>query len=254
MSFVDLVAPVRKLFDSSGIGEVLATTRDSGKTVFSTLSFGLAILAAAIDASVANAGVLTYKLTGTLSGSLNGTSFTNASFTITADADPANFTSANFVGGLAPGKYTTAVSTMIIEGFASFIITSPNFGPFIVDYTPVAQTPTPLIVGAFGIVDVATTTAKGLAASGSASGDLFNGPGSIVGVFSTDSQPLQTTAGNLVIVATSNNGNDPVFPATFTASASAAVPEPASIAIFSLGALGLACRTRFGSGLSKHRR
>lgn len=67
MSFVDLVAPVRKLFDSSGIGEVLATTRDSGKTVFSTLSFGLAILAAAIDASVANAGVL-YVLSGSGSG------------------------------------------------------------------------------------------------------------------------------------------------------------------------------------------
>jgi hypothetical protein len=254
MSFVDLVASVRKLFDSSGIAEVLATMRASGKRGFSTLVFSLAMLGAAIDASVANAGVLTYKLTGTLSGSLNGTSFTNASFTITADADPANFTIANFVGGLAPGKYTTAVSTMIIEGFASFIITSPNFGPLIVDYTPVAQTPTPLIGGAFGIVDVATLTATGLVASGASVGDIFNGPGSINGVFSTDSQPLQTTAGNLVIVATNTNGNNTVFPGTFTASASAAVPEPASIAIFSLGALGLACRTRFGSGLSKHRR
>jgi hypothetical protein len=135
---------------------------------------------------------------------------------------------------------------MSIQGFASFIITSSNFGPLITDYTPVVQSPSPLIVGAFGIVDVATTTAKGLGASGSSSGDLFNGPGSIVGVFSTDAQTLSTTAGNLVIVGTSNNGNDPVFPATFTASASAAVPEPASIAIFALGALGLACRTRFG--------
>ena len=254
MSFVDLVIPVRKLFNSSSFAEVLATMRASGKTWFSTLVFSLAMLGAAIDTSVANAGVLTYKLTGTLSGSLNGISFTNASFTITADADPANFTNANFVGGSAPGKYTTAVSTMSIEGFASFIITSPNFGPLIVDYTPVAQTPTPLIVGAFGIVDVATTTATALAASGSSVGDIFNGPGSINGVFSTDSQPLQTTAGILVIVETSTNGNNTVFPATFTASASAAVPEPASIAIFALGALGLACRTRFGSGLSKHRR
>jgi hypothetical protein len=80
----------------------------------------------------AHAAVATYTLSGgKISGTLDGVSFSDADFTITADADPDNF-----VPGLVfgfPLLSQPGVSTMTIAGFTPFQITNANFGPFLAD-------------------------------------------------------------------------------------------------------------------------
>ena len=82
--------------------------------------------------SSAHAAVVTYTLSGgTISGTLGGVSFTGASYTITADADPSNFVPGTVF--TIPVLSQSAVSTMTIDGFAPFQITTANFGIFLAD-------------------------------------------------------------------------------------------------------------------------
>jgi hypothetical protein len=183
--------------------------------------------------NAANAGVTTYTLSGgTINGTLNGVSFSGANFTITADADPANFVPGVIAG--SPGLSQTAVSTMTIVGFATFKITNANFGPFLIDLS--ANIPG-FAFGGFGF-DVDTPNGEAFAAFGSASS--LSGNVTVTGALNlSDNFIFTTDAGNLVVTSFVDSG------ATFTGEfPSSAVPEPTSMAIFGLGSLGMAYRAR----------
>jgi hypothetical protein len=188
----------------------------------------------------ASAGLVTYTLTGGLiDGTLNGVAFSGANYTITAEADPSNFTSTTLIQGSSsfPTQYASAVSTMTIDGFAPFQITNANFGPVILDFTDAVPG---IFFGGFGIVNFTTQDIDGFAAFGGLVGDALNGPGTISGNSVADTGiTFTTTAGNLII---DTDVDGP--PGVFTASGSPAVPEPTSMAIFGMGALGFAYRNR----------
>ncbi len=81
------------------------------------------LLSCVLMVSSAHAAVVTYTLSGgTIDGTLNGVSFTGANYTITADADPSNFVPGTVF--TIPVLSQSAVSTMTIDGFAPFQITS----------------------------------------------------------------------------------------------------------------------------------
>lgn len=183
----------------------------------------------------AHAAVATYTLSGgTISGTLDGVSFLDANFTITADADPDNFVVGLF-GGFAPMLSQPATSTMTIDGFATFQITSPNFAVFLSDFSFDAPG---AAFGGFGLDLDSMSEARGFAAVGlvpSLSGNV-----TIIGDLTLSSDtPFMTDAGVLVVTDFSD------FGATFTGEfPPSAVPEPTSMAIFGLGALGMAYRAR----------
>lgn len=187
-------------------------------------------------------GAVNYTLTGgAITGTLNGTAFTNANFTITAVADPADFVLGNVMG--VPYGHVTATSTMTIDGFASFQITTADFGPFIADYS--AYFGPGAFIAAFSYTSNSTTgDQEGLYVSGLGTGDLVYGPGRLDGTFgyfnsdADNTLTLSTTSGNLIISSILSNS------ATFTAGDVGAVPEPTSLAIFGIGVLCVAIQAR----------
>jgi len=185
----------------------------------------------------ANAAVATYTLSGgTIDGTLDGVSFSGANFTITADADPANFV-LGFLPGPVPIPILSqpATSTMTIVGFATFKITTANFGPFLADFSAFAGPG--FAFGGFGF-DIDTPNGGGFAASGlvpSLSGNV-----TVTGGLTLSEDVIFTTdAGDLVVTSFDNNGA--MYTGEFPSSA---VPEPTSMAIFGLGSLGMAYRAR----------
>jgi hypothetical protein len=197
-----------------------------------------AVVVVGAMATNAMAAVVTYTLTGGgITGTLNGTAFSGKDFTITATADPSTFSQGSLNGSI-PIVYTTAASTMTIDGFAPFQVTSSNFGVFIADYSSVFPG---TFAGGFGIVDLVSDGSVGIASVGSPTGDPLNGPGMISGSTGADNYTYTTTAGNLSLSLINISDGVPV---TFTAGGSPAVPEPTSMAIFGLGALGFAYRNR----------
>ena len=190
------------------------------------------LLSCVLMVSSAHAAVVTYTLSGgTIDGTLDGVSFTGANFTITADADPSNFVPGTVFG--APLLSQPAVSTMTIDGFASFQITNANFGPFLAD---VANLVGPGI-GYGGFAFPEGELLRGIAAIGPLSSLSSNVTvtGALEG---TADFTFTTTAGDLIFTSVSGNGT---FNGEFPSSA---VPEPTSMAIFGLGALGMAYRAR----------
>ena len=177
----------------------------------------------------AQAGIVTYTLAGgTIDGSLNGTSFSGANFTITANADPKDFVDGTLTG--SPLLSQPAVSTMTIDGFSPFQITSVNFAPwlFYLDED--------FAYGGFGY-QVSPDAVFGIAVLGAAS--TVSGISTVSGDLLALTPTLTTTAGDLVL----ENGQ--VGVGTFSGAFSpGTVPEPSSMAIFGLGALGMAYRAR----------
>ncbi len=177
----------------------------------------------------AQAGIVTYTLAGgTIDGSLNGTSFSGANFTITANADPKDFVDGTLTG--SPLLSQPAVSTMTIDGFSPFQITTVNFGPwlFYLDED--------FAYGGFGY-QVSPDAVFGIAVLGAAS--TVSGISTVSGDLFALTPTLTTTAGDLVL----ENGQ--VGVGTFSGAFSpGTVPEPSSMAIFGLGALGMAYRAR----------
>jgi hypothetical protein len=174
----------------------------------------------------AQSAVATYTLTGgTVSGFLNGVAFSDAAYIVTADADPSNFVLGKVIA--LPILSQPAVTTMTIAGFAPFQITLANFGPFLVDSTSLVPGSA---YGGFG-VQVGPDDLIGLATLGLT--PSLSGAVTITGgLLGTSGEIITTTAGDLGFL--SFNGT-----ATFTGEFPP-VPEPTSMAIFGLGALGMA--------------
>ena len=180
----------------------------------------------------AQAGIVTYTLAGgTIDGSLNGTSFSGANFTITANADPKDFVDGTLTG--SPLLSQPAVSTMTIDGFSPFQITSVNFGPWLFYLDGLNED---FAYGGFGY-QVSPDTVFGIAVLGDVS--TVSGISTVSGDLLVDTPTLTTTAGDLVLVY------GQVGVGTFSGAFSpGTVPEPSSMAIFGLGALGMAYRAR----------
>jgi hypothetical protein len=183
----------------------------------------------------AHAAVATYTLSGgKISGTLGGNPFSDANFTITADADPDNFVPLLF-GGFAPALFQPATSTMTIDGIATFQIMSPGFGVFLADYSFFEPGGA---FGGFGLDLDSMSEAAGFAAVGVVPN--LSGNVTIIGELTlSEDHSFMTDAGVLVVTDFSDSG------ATFTGEfPPSAVPEPTSMAIFGLGALGMAYRAR----------
>lgn len=197
---------------------------------------GFFFLSCLLMTASAQAGVVTYTLSGgTIDGSLGATSFSGKSFTITVDVDPASFTTTNL--GLAVVYDQLASPTMTIDGLSPFVINESSYRLFIVQYAPgLPGIPNGSWGAGFGM----SVDNDYIATLGIPTGDLINGPGSATGTLELDftSSPYQTDAGTLSITAFTAGST------TFTVSGGATVPEPTSMAIFGLGALGLAYRAR----------
>jgi hypothetical protein len=202
-----------------------------------TLLLGAALAALSATASAA---VMTYTKTGFLSGSLGGTSFTNAAVTIRTTADTANV-QYQFIDGAEGGTsvWTNAgVTSIDIDGFATATFNGSNvFGVFKVSTSDPS-------VAMLGIVE------------------LTNGD-TILGNFYQPADPnyaldtemfresLAPFEGNPVAitipdVAFSTNLGDLILSnapgnSTFT---STLVPEPSALALLGLSTLGLVARRR----------
>ena len=177
------------------------------------------------------AAVVTYTLSGgKIAGTLNGVSFSGANFTIAANADPTQFVYSTHL--VFPTLSQPATSTMTIDGFAPFEITSVNFGPFL------SLPGMGNAIGGFAY-EFNSFSLAGIATGG----PMTNVSGKVKVVGSLDASMgtiLTTSAGDLIFAFPSYSGTGS-FNGDFP---SLAVPEPTSLTIFGLGVSGLAFRAR----------
>ncbi len=181
---------------------------------------------AVLSASASAAAVMTYTQTATLSGSLGGTSFTNAAVTLRMSADTANIQPLPY--GSFPAWSNAGVTTIDIDGFDTATFNgSSDYGVYAIDVS---------YYYSFGVVGFARlnsfsqiwATNQYIEPSYSLATE-----NTFTGAFNYGA-PSSTTLGELVFNGASGSS-------TFTA---AAVPEPSACALLGLGAVGLVARRR----------
>jgi hypothetical protein len=185
------------------------------------------ILTAALAATAAIGGPITFNMTTTATGSLNGTGFTNALLTVTSLGD----TSLVTVSGISPDQIYELIagsSTVSIAGLGAPVTFTdlmfwedPNSSGDIIFGDATRGTP---ILGFTNPVPGSGLLTYNLQSS---FGPAFGGFDFPVSAFH-DFNNIPTSGGLLSVTAASND----VFVA-------AAAPEPASLLIASLGMLGL---------------
>lgn len=164
---------------------------------FATCALVALSVAACGWTNAARASMVTYTLTGgEITGTLNGTAFTNASFTMTATADPSLFVT-TIVGGQYVVQHQVALTTMTLTGFAPFQITQPNWGPMIADFSPLAAG---AYFGGFAYPDsVATIVGAGALGFPPVPGDLITGGATLSVSYDFSTTTYATSAGDLVV-------------------------------------------------------
>jgi hypothetical protein len=184
-----------------------------------SLLCGLSLVAlAASFPQSAQAAPITYTLTGTGTGSLGGTAFSNAAMTFTLVGD---------TSGLAfpfgPGVPSVPVTaTGLVGGFSAFTFTSA-ISFFNNQNVSVAG------FGLTGSSDIFDVSDPSLAAWDAISSF---GPLGIVSVPGNLGQAFGTTAGNFILNGVGTQGT------LQAVVAGGAAPEPATIALIALGGLG----------------
>ncbi len=207
----------------------------------------------------AMASVISFSITGgpnsLISGTLGSNSFTNATWRVSTTADNSviqSFTSNN--GYDLPTRVLPNTDPVTLEIFDnssvySATLTANSGFKYVVVSADFVNEPSGPFQGA-GILhwDLGTNLnyGAGLFAGGSRGGtdglyDSLTNLGSYVGggsFFFDESIPssFTTSAGNLVLTGRSGNGSGGVW--------QSGVPEPSSVLIFGLGALGMAYRAR----------
>lgn len=205
------------------------------------------------------AAVVNYSISGgpnsLITGTLGTTSFTNATWRVSATADNSHiheFTTNNgqFDLPIRVLPDTDPVTLEIFDGtsvYTATLIANPGF-QYVVVAADFANDPNDGPYGGAGILhwDLGENLeyGAGLIAGGSLGGteglyDSLTNHGSYVGgvTFFFDDQDIKfisTSAGNLVVAARSGDLQGGVW--------QAGVPEPSSMAIFAVGALGMAYR------------
>ena len=184
----------------------------------------LSCVALAALSATASAAVMTYTQTATLSGTLGGTSFTNAAVTFRMTADTANI---QIISNEILMPTLAGVTTIDIAGFETATFNgSSDFGVLAADYS------TEVGFSAVGFADLTNVTSIAFIyqtsepAYGLATATTLTGTGRF------NSGPFSTTLGDLELTGASGSS-------TFTA-----VPEPSAFVLLGLGAIGLATRRR----------
>jgi hypothetical protein len=176
------------------------------------------------------AGPITYTMTGTLSGSLNGHAFTNEAFTFVLDGTTAGVTDDSgilvndatsdsiSITGVGSGDFTQPVEALVVPGY-----------------------------GIAGIGNSALNSGVVIENGGFNTWNLSTSLGSLeeAGGAWADGGTLDTSFGVLVITGAENVS----FSASITnANIIAAVPEPATIGLVALSLIGMAVRRRLARG------
>lgn len=209
----------------------------------SKLAVAIAVTALLGFASPAPAVPIAYQVSAVASGTLGGSSFTNALVTLTLTADTSNVVAASLacptcgvanvgtarvnVPGLGTGTVTDAIAA-----FSTVTPIVPDVGFPLLTYVAISILDHP--------PSTATNLDLGIVGSGGLLGyDLrsFVGPLTGVGGLLSDPGIVHTTLGNLIFTSHVS----PTSQATFSASA---VPEPSSVLLMLTGVAGLAAHLR----------
>jgi len=184
-------------------------------------------------------GSTVYKYTesgGNISGTLNGTNFSNASWSIMAEADPSNAT--YYPAGQNIWTPCYAITNFSYQPFitiksGSNILTATLIN-FDIESRNYYFNTSPNEKAAIMFADVSSGVEQGSAAYLTGNSSNFNNLGVIgtfLGISDFDKTTFHTSAGDLII--TSDSGVAGTF------QVSTAVPEPSTYALFGLGALAL---------------
>ena len=188
-------------------------------------------------AAPTQAAPITYTETSIASGTLGGTPFTNVLVTVELTADTAG------VIEPAPGVFVNqGTATVTIDGLGPATFNDPN--GYAAVFFPQSVLPN---CPCFAFFDDAAnfpssgTAIFGLGDAGLAGFDLQSAFGPLTGTgiglaTNPDNSPVafSTTAGNLLLT----DGGDPVTLTVTVAPVPTAVPEPASLSLLAVGALG----------------
>ena len=201
-------------------------------------------------AAVVEAAPITYVITGTASGMIGGTAFTNALVQVTATGDTGNVVPLN-VGGYDYFANVPSATTVTIAGIGTATVTgaaapglSPNPVGIFAFPTPIQLEPTlpATAVVVIGTLDFlpALIDFTGIGAVGGDAllgYDLRTSIGPITaggGVGYPPSLFVYTTLGNLSFTENLSGSSPGTFAATAT------VPEPTSLLLTAIGLLGVA--------------